>query len=137
MKSTSLREHRNQDLYKSYLAAVGSDRTFSSIAEAADFARLQPAPMFYIEGRTAAQTIKLIESRISLIGMHPLMRKRIWKLYDDYRQYIAENGEQRSITRAMNELVVRPAPEFYISAEHARHIIINERAAAKKRRGLA
>ena len=136
MKDTLLRDLRNEDLYKSYVKALG-ERQFSSMVEAVGYARKMPAKRFYIEGCTAAPIIQMIRDRISLVNLHPNSRKRIWRLYDDYCQYTSRNGSGKSLSSVMDILVNRPAPEFYLSDERARHIILDQRKAAKKRKGLA
>lgn len=133
MKDTELKRQRDRDLYKVYVRSL-STGYFASIGEAADHARRQPAPQWYISARTASLLIGRIMAHQSLINLNSNSRQRIWYLYDAYRDYLkAHPGCTLSRELILEQLVEQPAPHFFVSAGRAKHIIIYERRAAIKR----
>ena len=132
MKDTELKRQRDRDLYKVYVRSL-SARRFASIGEAADYARRQPAPQYYISARTASLLIGRLMAHQSLIGLNSNSRQRIWHLYDAYNAYLKAHPHCRlSRELVLEELVEHPAPQFFVSAGRAKHIIIYERRAAIK-----
>ena len=133
MKDTELKRQRDRDLYKVYVHSLSTGH-FASIGQAADYARRQPAPQWYISGRTASLLIGRIMAHQSLINLNSNSRQRIWFLYDRYRDYLkAHPGCTLSRELILEQLVEQPAPHFFVSAGRAKHIIIYERRAAIKR----
>lgn len=134
MKDTELKRKRDRDLYATYVRCLG-ERGFSSTDEAADYARMQQAPQFYISARSASLTIGRIMAHCSLIGMNATSRKRIWTLYDRYKAYLADHpGCTLSREVILEEIIDGTAPEYYISFDSARRIIINERRKARRQK---
>ena len=133
MKDTELKRQRDRDLYKVYVRSL-STRRFASIGEAADYARRQPAPQYYISARTASLLIGRLMAHQSLIGLNSNSRQRIWHLFDAYKRYLKAHPQCRlSREIILEELVEQPAPHFFVSPGRAKHIIIYERRAAVKR----
>ncbi|MBO4498764.1 MAG: hypothetical protein J5732_00730 [Bacteroidaceae bacterium] len=133
MKDTELKRQRDRDLYKVYVRSLSTGH-FASIGEAADHARRQPAPQWYISARTASLLIGRIMTHQSLINLNSNSRQRIWYLYDAYRDYLkAHPGCTLSRELILEQLVEQPAPHFFVSAGRAKHIIIYERRAAIRR----
>ena len=127
VKDTELKQMRDEDLYRVYVRTLG-ERDCASLQEAADVSRMEVAERYYISANEASSHIGSIQSGRSLINLNSCSRRRIWQLWDNYRRWLEEHpGSTLSRERIMEELVQEPAPEFYISASHARHIIIKER----------
>lgn len=133
MKDTELKRLRDHDLYRTFMASL-RDNTFGTTAEAADFARKQPAPQFYISARTASLLIGKIENRISLYELNSNSRRRIWQIHSLYREYLRQHpGCTTPRELILEEIVERPAPEYYVSLDRAKHIILYERKEARRR----
>lgn len=136
MKDTELKRLRDRDLYKAFVAGL-RDNTFGSTAEAADFARRQTAPQYYISARTASLLISRIESRISLIDLNSNSRRRIWHIYSLYTEYLSRHpGCTTPRELILEEIVESPAPEFFVSLDRAKHIILYERKEARRQQCL-
>lgn len=131
MKNTELKEMRDEALYEVYVKCL-STGSFSSQSELAEHASKQPAPQFFIESHTISLIFGMIESRLSLIGLNSMSRKRAWDLYDNYQQWKKDNPDSKlSRERICEILVDEKAPEFYMESETARKII--QRMCKKKR----
>lgn len=136
MKDTELKKARDRDLYGAYVRAIQENRC-TSLRDAADIARKSIAERYYISASEAALHIGKILSGISLLNLSDYSRKRIWQLYDCYQRWLDEHpGSKLSRERILEELVSEPAPEFYISESHARHIIMNKRREIRRSLGL-
>lgn len=136
MKDSELKQIRDEDLYRVYVRTL-KERDCASLMEAADAARLEAAERYYISANEAASHIGCIQSGKSLINLNSCSRRRIWQLWDNYRRWRDEHPESTlSRERVLEELVQEPAPEFYISASHARHMIIKERRKVREKMGL-
>lgn len=126
MLDVELKNLRAYDLYAVYKKGLREGR-FRSIRDAAEYARLQPAPRFYISAKVAGSFIRQIQSGVSLIWMNPLARQRAWEIYDRYLLKV-ESGAAVGVSRetVLEELLEQEAPQFYISAETARKILQEE-----------
>ena len=132
MKDTELKQIRDRDLYDVFIKGLEEGR-FESMRDAADFVRKQPAKQYYISSREASLHIGRIESRVSLIGLNPLSRRKIWQLYDNYIEYLQQHPDtELSRERILELLVEEPAPEFYLGAEMTRKILQQQRSKRRK-----
>lgn len=123
MKNTELKEMRDQALYEVYVKCL-STGSFSSQSELAEHASKQPAPQYFIDSHTLSLIFGMIESRISLIGLNSMSRRRAWTLYENYQRWKRENPDSNLSRERICELLVEePAPEFYLESETARKII--------------
>lgn len=125
MRDVELKARRDRDLYRAYCQGLRKCK-FATLRDAADYARKQPAPQFYISAREAMQHIGRINRGYSLEHLNPLARKRILFIYDLYMAYRREHPEDTP-REAIEYVVEQPAPEFYIGAEMARKILLRER----------
>lgn len=134
MKDTELKRERDKDLYQVYKKAL-RDNHFSSMMQAADFCRRQPARSYYIDSREAQKIISLIEKGVSLIGKNSHSRKRAWDLYELVKQYREQHpGQHKGLVLILEEIVCMEAPEFYLSGRSAKRIILNELRRERQRR---
>lgn len=134
MRDTEIKQLRDQDLYETYKRVLREGQ-FSSMREAADYARLQPASQFYISAREAASHIGKILSCKSLIDLNLQSRRKVWQLYEMYEQYLREHPDNTlSRERILELLVACPAPEFYLSVDRAKHIIVYEQRKVRQKR---
>lgn len=126
MLDVELKDLRAYDLYAVYKKGLREGR-FRSIRDAAEYARLQPAPRFYVSAKVAGSLISQIQSGVSLIRVNPLARERAWEIYDRYRLKVGD-GTLKGVSReaVLEELLEQEAPQFYISAETARKILQEE-----------
>lgn len=133
MKDTELKKQRDRDLYAAYVEGLRT-RTFSSLGEAAEYARKQKAPQYYISARAASLLIGKIQGNISLIDVHENSRRRIWDLYEKFQEHCKNNPDSKESREIIFErLVETPAPEFFLTNSRAKHIIMEER---RKRRSV-
>ena len=132
MKDTELKRRRDADLYQTYLNGLEAG-AFGNMSQAAEYVIRQPAPRFYISSHEANLHIGKILSGVSLINLNSTSRRRAWKIYDDYMEYlVAHPGCSLSRERIIEHIVDEPAPEFYVSWTSARHIL--KREVNKRRR---
>ena len=123
MKDTELKAIRDRALYQVYLQGLEEGR-FSSMREAGEWVRLQPAPQFFISARTASLYVGRILAGISLMNVNSELRRKIWCLHDRYVEYLAANpGNDLSRERIFELLVDEPAPEFFLSMDMTRQCI--------------
>lgn len=126
MRDSELKRRRDADLYKVYIQGLEAG-AFQNMSQAADYVIRQPAPQFYVSSREANLHIGKIQAGISLISLNSTSRRRIWKIYDSYVDYLASHPENRlSRERVIEQIVDEPAPEFYVSWTSARHILKRE-----------
>lgn len=134
MRNTELKRLRDRALYHVYLKGLEEGR-FSSMTEAVNFARLSPAPRFYISARAAALYINRLEAGDDLEELSEQSRRRIGVLHDSYQLYRSASPEEISCEHIMEILVEHPAPDFFIGYEAAKKIILRERRLVRERLG--
>lgn len=123
----SLRKERDRALFESYTKAI-RERNFKSQAEAINYARLQPAPRFYIDGVFARMVINNMRKGepMGVTGYY-----RVLKFQELYRRFMKEKDNPKYAGKPSTELcdiiVEQPAPEFYVSYRSARLIIARQR----------
>lgn len=131
MKDTYLKRKRDRALYQVYVRGLREGR-FTSFRNAGELVRTQHAPEFFIEPRVASLHIGKILSFSSLDSLHPLSRARIWELFARYMKYMDEHpGCGLTREKVLDDIIEEEAPEFYVTAEMARKIIMKE---SRKRR---
>lgn len=134
MKDNYLKEQRGEDLYRVYVDGLQSGR-FVTMRDAADYARGQKAPRFYISAEKASLLVGRIIAKTSLITLNSLSRKRAWELYDRYEAFMRKNPDNGLCrVRIMELLVEEPAPEFYIGSEMARKILYGKVSEIRRKR---
>ena len=120
MKDTELKREKARALYAVYKQGLEAGQ-FTSMRDAASRIARHPAPRFYIEADTVSLLIGRILSNKSLIDLSYSQQRMVWQLYQDYKQYLADHpGTELTRTRIMEELVERPAPEFYMTPDAVR-----------------
>ena len=85
----------------------------------------QPAPRYYVTPKQAYQVIaKMVKGDFEMVNMMlPLRRKMYYALYDEFVSLCEKPMFYgKSVWFIMQHAVSRPAAEFYISAERAKHI---------------
>jgi len=126
MKDTELKKQRDRALYAVYVNGLEQGR-FASMREAGRYACKQPAPRFFIEAEKASILVGRIMAKVSLIDLNSNSRRRVWQLYFRYRHYLSEHpGCKLSRERVLEEIVMEPAPEFYLEPQQARKILQRE-----------
>ena len=135
MKDTELTRQQGLALYDEYKKGL-EQGLFTSLRNAADYVRKQPAPRYYISEKRASVLIGMIQSNTSLVNLGHNLRRMVWQLFRDYKQYKAENPDCKlSRERILELLVERPAPEYYLSAVAVRHILSDVMKREKLERG--
>ena len=126
MKDTELKRQRDRALYSVYVDGLEHGR-FASMREAGRYASKHPAPRFFIEAEKASILVGRIMAKVSLINLNSNSRRLVWQLYYRYRQYLSEHpGCKLSRERVLEEIVMEPAPEFYLEPQRARKILQKE-----------
>lgn len=122
MEDYSLRRQLYRDLIEAYKAVAPTCWTQS---EAYERMVKQPAPRYYVTAKQAYQVIaKMVKGDFEMVNMMlPLRRKMYYALYDEFVSLCEKPMfYNKSVWFIMQHAVARPAAEFYISAERAKHI---------------
>lgn len=132
MKDTELRQERDRSVYETYLRGLRT-QTFTTVREAADWVRSQPAPQYFISGRMAAYYISKLQQGKDLGKVHPNTRQKVLDLYANYLRYREEHPDCRRGRQYICELLVEEeAPCYYINYEYTCMIINRMRAQHQK-----
>ena len=130
-----MKQKKRKALYALYKKGLVEGR-FRSLRDAGAYLSRQPAPCFFVSPEYASQLIGKILANQSLINLNSSQRRMAWRLYHDYKEYLAAHPKTRmSRVQIMNELADRPAPEFYMTADAVRRALRIEIEEAKKRIG--
>lgn len=133
MKDTELKRARDRALFRAYKKGLANN-SFSNMQEAAEYARKQESPEFFICARTASLLIGRIMSHNSLADLNSYSRRRVWELYARYVEYLQAHPDcTMTRERILEELVEEPAPEFYIGGVLAKKIIYRELNKAREK----
>lgn len=122
MEDYSIRKQLYVDLINAYKAVCGQCWTQQQAYE-----RMvkQPAPRYYVTPKQAYQVIaRMVKGDFEFVNMMlPLRRKMYYALYDEFVS-LCENPMyyNKSVWFIIQHAVVRPAAEFYVSPERAKHI---------------
>ena len=126
MRDVSLKEKRDSDIYRLYLRGLEATE-FTSLSGAAKYVCRHPAPCFYITAKQANLQIGKILSNISLIALSSKTRAKIWRLYDNYVQYMKDHPDCREPRQSVLDILVeQEAPEFYLDTQRVRKILKKE-----------
>ena len=121
-----MKRRRDKALYRVYVKGLRNGM-FTSFRNAGELVRTEHAPEFFISSREASLHIGRILSFNSLSDLHPLSRVRIWELFSRYIAYLESHpGTTLTRERILDDIVEEEAPEFYVTAEMARKIIMEE-----------
>ena len=134
MKDTELTQRQARDLYRVYKKGLEEGR-FSSLRDASDWVRRQPAPCFYISSKRASILVGMIQSGVSLLHQGHNSRRMAWQLFHYYKDYRKEHPDTELSRERIIELIVdEPAPEFYLTSEAVRHILSAEIKKAREKK---
>ena len=126
MRDTELKRRKAQALYSVYKTGLQEGR-FASLYDAGRSVAHSPAPCFFISAKRASILLGRIPARISLINLNESQRKMVWRLWFNYKDYLAAHPDNTlSRERILELLVDEPAPEFYISTDGARKLLREE-----------
>ena len=133
MKNMEIREMRDRALYEAYVRGI-REHDFSGEDEAADYARMQPAPSFFISAWNLNKYFVRIEHHQPMDKIFSSTRRKIRELYRRYQTYMLEHPDTKLARLHICMILVdEPAPEFYVGHDLALKIISRERAFAQKR----
>ena len=122
MEDYSLRRQLYRDLIEAYKAVAP---TCWSQQQAYERMVKQPAPRYYVTAKQAYQVIsKMVKGDFEMVNMMlPLRRKMYYAIYDEFVA-LCENPMYcgKSVWFIVQHVVARPAAEFYISPDRAKHI---------------
>ena len=126
MRDTRLKQMKRQALYAVYRNGLTEGR-FNSMRDAGVWICTQPAPCFFVSPEFASQLVGRFLSNQSLVDLNPSTRRMARRLYMDYQEYMRYHpNNKRSRVEIMNELVDRPAPEFYMTPDAIRRALREE-----------
>lgn len=135
MKDTTLIKKKRRDLYALYRKGLEEGR-FSSMRDAGNYLATIPAPCFYTSPEAASLLVgRLLDGR-SLSDLNSSKRRLVRRLHEEYKKYLSDHpGTKLSRVRIMNELVDRPAPEFYMTPDAIRRALRIEIQDTKRKMG--
>ena len=127
VKSTHLREMRDEALYDAYVKALES-HNFRSQAEALDYVRTHESPRFYISAQFCWEIISQMLRGIPTYITGNQSKRKFAELFRRY-QIESQKPEYKGYPQELIcEIIVgQPAPEFYINARTTRSIITRQR----------
>lgn len=132
MRDTDLKRRRDRALYRAYVKVIEA-HDVSSLRQAADIARRQTAPEYFLSSREASLLIGKIQSFVSLADIHTHSRGRIWEIYSKYLDHLSDNpGCTATRENVLDEIVEKTASCFFMGVEMARKIILRERRRRRK-----
>lgn len=135
VKDTRINQDKRKALYAIYLQGLRDGR-FVSMRAAGEWIAKQPAPHFYISPESASFLVGRIINGKSLSNLHSQQRHLVRQLHHDYLEYLQSHPTTtKSRVQIMNELVDRPAPEFYMTGDAVRRALREEIAKVKKKIG--
>lgn len=85
----------------------------------------EPAPRYYVTAKQAYQVIaKMVKGDFEMVNMMlPLRRRMYYSLYDEFVSLCEKPiFFNKSVWFIIQHAVARPAPQFFISPERAKHI---------------
>lgn len=135
MRDTELKRKKADALYSVYKQGLQQGR-FASLLDASRKIVYEKAPHFFISPKRASILLGRIKSKISLIDLNDSQRRLVWRLWYNYKDYLAQHpGCNLSRERILEMLVDEPAPEFYISPAGARWILIERNRQIRREAG--
>lgn len=135
MRDTRLKQLKRKGLYSLYKQGLLEGR-FTSLRKASEWLSTQPAPCFYISPEQAYKGIGWIKANRSLVHFNASQRRLLRRLWNDYKEYLESHPDnKRSCIDIMDELVQRPAPEFYMEPAAIRRMLAEEIEETKSQMG--
>jgi len=135
MRDTELKRKKAEALYSVYKQGLQQGR-FASLYDAGRRIAREPAPCFFISPKRASLLIGRIAAKYSLINLNDSQRMMAWRLWFNYKEFLAANPDTGlSRERIMEILVDEPAPEFYISTDGARRLLFGQIKKARREHG--
>lgn len=135
MRDQQLKQRKRIDLYSLYKKGLDEGR-FSSVLDAARYLCHHQAPCYYISPEQATLLIGRIIDGRGISDLSPSQRRMVIQLYYEYKRYLLLHpGTRNSRVRILNEIVDKPAPEFYMTEEAVRKIIREENLKARRKAG--
>ena len=127
-------EERIADLMQAYDDYISSC-AYIRMSECYEFLACQPAPRFYVSDIRAAIVVSaMIDKRTkSYRNMRSLKREMFQEIYRRVVK-MRKNTPGMTVLECCKEVVVQPAPKFYISANTAKCIICKNREEWKKKK---
>ena len=122
MEDYSLRKRMYCDLMEAYKEVA--PKCWSQ-HEAYERMVKQPAPRYYVTAKQAYQVIaRMVKGDFETVNkMNPLRQKMYYALYDEFVALCEKPMfYNKSVWFIIQHAVVRPAAEFYIAPERARHL---------------
>lgn len=120
----SMRQQMHRDIIEAYKAVAPFCWTQH---EAYERLVKQPAPRYYVTPKQAYQVLlPMMKGDFEMVNMMlPLRRKMYYTLFDEVTKMVEKPSfRNKSLRYIMQFAVLRPAPEFFISAERAKHLRI-------------
>lgn len=135
MRDNKLKQRKRRDLYTLYKKGLEEGR-FTSMRDAGAYLCRQPAPCFYISPETASLLVGKVLDNRGLNGLNSSTRRMAMQLFRDYKEYLYKHPQnKRSRVSILNDLVDRPAPEFYMTADAVRRMLREEINEVKRKVG--
>lgn len=123
MVDSDLVHRRAEALYTVYKRGL-EEGLFSSMRNAAEWLRRQPAPCYFISSEKASEWVGLVLAHKLPERISDNQRRKAIRLTEEYIAYRGRHpycGFSRD--RIMETIVEMPAPEFYLSADGVRRIL--------------
>lgn len=122
MEDYSIRKQMYQDLMTAYKRVAPSCWT-----QYEAYCRMvkEPAPRYYVTAKQAYQVIaRMVRGDFERVNMMlPLRRRMYYTLYDEFVALCEKPSfYNKSVWFIIQHAVERPAPEFFISPERAKHL---------------
>lgn len=126
IKDIYLKQQRNRDLFSCYQEAL-KQHTFKTQRNAVDYVRVCKAPRFYISAHSAAEYINDLIAGRFIGNVNASSLRRINEIYKRYKELRSQDAyKNASVISICREIVLQPAPEFYIGYDLASKVICRE-----------
>lgn len=123
MNDMTLKRKRDEAIYACYKEGL-EQGAFNSWRDAGEWVSRHPAPQYFVSAKLASRLVGQILSRTSLMHFNNSSRQLAWDLYIRYTAFVRTHPKSGlSRERILEEIVMEPAPMFYLSAESIRKII--------------
>lgn len=130
-----MKRRKRLALYALYKEGLEQGR-FESLRHAARYISKQPAPCYFTSPEYATDLVGLIISGKGLGNLTPSQQRLAVKLHQEYKDYLSSHPDtRRSRISIMDEIVDRPAPEWYASQEAIRKMLREELKRVRKKIG--
>lgn len=122
-------KQRNKELMEMYSKALNMG--FKTYNEAVDYVINQPCSRYWISPKRAIAVIRYMKNlnennKARFMSMKTVRQEMFLLLFEMYNQKISE-GDKRSMYKICSDLVVMPAPKFFLCHASTLKIIRKER----------